>query len=131
MRNRKKTTSLYLVIIIIILIVTACGAAYQVKTDQSPFFPQPISQNQEIIDRIKLELSENGLEIIQGPSLKPDNTIWVKTSQGTDIIFSSEYDLNKQFLSLQIILKRVKMDHKEIKLIDLSLTSPHVQFKNN
>lgn len=131
MRNRKKATSLYLIIIIIILIITACGVAYQVKISQKSFFPQPISQNQEIIDRIILELNKNGLEIIQGPSLKPDNTIWVKTSSGMDIIFSSEYDLNKQLLSLQIILKRVKMDHKEIKLIDLSLTSPHVQFKNN
>jgi hypothetical protein len=131
MRNRQKTTFLYLIIIIIILIITACGVAYQTHIDRNPIFPQPISQNQEIIDLIILQLNENDLEIAQGPSLKPDNTIWVKTSQNMEIIFSSENDLNKQFLSLQLILKRVKMDHKEIKLIDLTLTSPHVQFKNN
>ncbi len=131
MRNRQKTTFLYPIIIIVILIITACGVAYQTHIDQNPVLPQPISKNQETIDQIIQQLSENGFEIAQGPSLKPDNTIWVKTSQNIEIIFSSENDLNKQFLSLQLILKRVKMDHKEIKLIDLSLTSPHVQFKNN
>jgi hypothetical protein len=53
----------------------------------------------------------------------------IKLSNGSQVIISSQKDINKEISSLQFILKRLTMEGKEFTKLDLRFDKPVITFK--
>ncbi len=114
--------------IVAILIMVGLAILAKIKPFRSTI-PTPISSKQEKINLITKELRQEEIKVVRDPRLAPDNkTLLVIINKETKVLFSLDKDIQNQILSLQLILKRVRMENKQAKLIDLTLNSPHVVF---
>ena len=90
----------------------------------------PCTPAQSQADFIGQQLNNFGVKFNGGPFFRGRQAKFT-TSDGAVIIFDLKKDIKSQLTILQLILKKVTMENKRVRLIDLSITSPHVVFKNN
>lgn len=81
-----------------------------------------------------LEILQNTKKIsdfkIQNITIFPDaQKVWVETSLGVEVEFSSEESIDQQISSLQTILTKARMDGKRVARIDLRFTKPVVVYE--
>ncbi len=136
MRKRAKNKNLLINIVAIASGLSVLMAAlffFKIIKKTSLVFPNPLSPEGQKMIFLKDKLSKSKLEIISGPSLI-DNSVDIEViiAPKIKIIFSSETDISKQVITLQLILNKSKISNQQNegypKIIDLRTSKPYVTF---
>jgi len=113
------------------IIIVGLGGFFLISQNKpSPSLPQPLSSSGEKTFALRKFLADAQITVSNGPYLGRDNqSIEVIISNNTRVIFSLNDDLQKQTISLQLILKETRMEQEiNPKVIDLRGSKAHVAF---
>lgn len=95
---------------------------------------EPISNKNDFYLQLEHGLKTAQVEITKSNVLDYQNQFEfyiINESQPTKIIFSTQKNPYWQIASLQEILKKAKINNKQLQLVDLSINQPYATFKNN
>lgn len=119
-KKSKKLLKIKIVAIIIVILVICIGivAVYLSFFVEKPLFVSPIASDQRT-ERTRIEeaLKREKINYVS-ISAQKDHSYLIKASEGGEIIFSSKKDILKQISSLQLILKRLKIEGKTFRRLD-------------
>ncbi len=94
-------------------------------------FLNPYPSLQQKADFLSRRLIGLKLDILGGPFFSWHSQVSFVLAGDMTVVFDLNKDIKSQLAVLQLILKKVTMENRRVRLIDLSLTNPHVVFKNN
>ena len=135
-RNRKQLLlRIYIVIGVLIL-----GGMSGFFVSQQLFFQSgylsPLSQiivsavetsEESAVDTITAQFTKEEMEI--SSIKKQDHLYFVLLTSGEEIVISSQKDIDSQISSLHFIIKRLTMEGRRIKKLDMSFDKPVVIFE--
>lgn len=137
-KSRKKIKRLIWIVFILGIICTAAflGLMKRNKINLPNIFNNqteivsPLA-NPTKIDKLKDKLKEKGIEIDwrSEKENKIENKKWeMRLKNGESVIFSLEKDIDEQINSLQMILKRFKIEGRQFEKIDLRFEKPVITY---
>lgn len=135
-RNRLKFLSILLIpVSLIISLISLCSILLLVKNIHKPTIISPVispfpndstNDDESIIELGKL-LQEKKISYLT--INKISNSLFIKLTNSSEVIISSQKELNQEITSLQYLLARLTMEGKDFSRLDLRFEKPVIVLK--
>lgn len=135
-RNRLRKISLFIIpfsliisaicIFLIVLLLQSLNNKSIISPISISFFNN--SDDEDYTSSLEKILQEKKITYTKVYKLQDSNYI-IKLSDGSEVVISSQKDINKEISSLQFILSHLTMEGKEFTKLDLRFDKPVIIFK--